>query len=336
VRTLRVAIVGAGLMGRWHAEAARRSHGRVIAVMDHDRQRAGRLASRFRDCRVLTDLDGALAIADIIHVCTPTASHVDIAARALKAGCHAVVEKPVSRVAAETEELLRLARSNRVLLCPVHQFLFQDGVRAALASPAMRTLRHVDFAICSAGAAGRADAVRDEIAREILPHPLSLLARMLPLDRLAQGTWSIRRVAPGELRALADFGGVTASIIISMTGRPPVNRMLLVGTESSVHVDLFHGFAATLAGGATRVQKLALPFRCASAVWRAAFLNLVRRAWHRETAYPGLRSLVARFYAAVRTGEGEPIPAGETLAVARTLEFLDGRVSEQSADSTTW
>ena len=40
-------VVGAGLMGGWHADAAVRSGGRVGAVVDRDLARAQSLAARY-------------------------------------------------------------------------------------------------------------------------------------------------------------------------------------------------------------------------------------------------------------------------------------------------
>ena len=47
---------------------------------------------------------------DLISICTRTDTHVDLAARALRAGKHVLVEKPVSLSAPEIQELDRTAR----------------------------------------------------------------------------------------------------------------------------------------------------------------------------------------------------------------------------------
>src|SRR5689334_10614548 len=103
-RTLRVAIVGAGLMGRWHAFSAARAGGSIVAVVDPNQARARRLASRSRAARAFSTLDGALERADVVHVCTPTAAHVAVIAQALDARRHVLVEKPLAPTVAETIE----------------------------------------------------------------------------------------------------------------------------------------------------------------------------------------------------------------------------------------
>src|SRR6476661_5561535 len=103
--SLRAAVVGAGLMGRWHAHAIGRVGGRVVAVVDPDTARAGALAARLPGSPVATP-DLARAVHDhgvqVVHVCAPLAVHEAITQQAIDAGVHALVEKPLANDAAAT------------------------------------------------------------------------------------------------------------------------------------------------------------------------------------------------------------------------------------------
>ena len=196
-----VVIVGAGLMGRWHAHAALRAGAEVRAVVDSDQERATHLARAVGGARASTSLTEALADGriDAVHVCTPLPSHESLAAEALAAACHALIEKPLAPDLAATHRLLGAARAAGRLLCPVHQFLFQHGVLRALEQlPSFGPLRHLDLRVCSAGADGRTSEARDEVALEILPHALALAARFCPTP-ITEGDWRLRRPRAGEL-----------------------------------------------------------------------------------------------------------------------------------------
>ena len=320
----RAIIVGAGLMGRWHADAARRAGATLVAIVDPEGERAQRLAARYRGAVAHERLEPALAGGgiDTVHVCTPLETHESVIRAAVVAGCHVLAEKPLAPTAAVTEELLGLAQDRGVLLCPVHQFLFQPGVlRAQATLAAIGPLRHLDAVACSAGADRAGDAERDRIAVEILPHPLSLIARFLPGD-LKVLPWTARRVAPGELRALGGADGVSASILISMRGRPTANTLTLIGEHGTARLDLFHGFCVIEPGRVSRARKILHPFDLATRTLIGAAGNLLRRAFRAEQAYPGLRELVVGFCAAALQRKNPPISAQETLAVAIAKDQL--------------
>lgn len=319
---LRAVIVGAGLMGGWHARGVVAAGARVVAVCDPDRGRAERLAARHRGCRAVAEFDEAIAAADVIHICTPTGTHHTLVAQALRARRHVLVEKPLAATAAATAELLAVAESHAVLLCPVHQFVFQDGVRAAAAGLAsIAPVVHLDFMICSAGAAGSDDATRDAVALEILPHPLSLVASLLP-GALSRMQWSARRPSAGELRVIGVADGVSVSMLVSMCARPTRNRLEILGARGSMRVDLFHGSVVSYGGAVSRVRKMTQPFTMAAADTAAAAVNLARRAIRRELAYPGLRRLLTEVYGAIGAGAPCPLPAADTLAVAEAREVI--------------
>ncbi len=325
-RPLRAAIVGAGLMGRWHADAVARCGHLVAVIVDTDRARATALARHARRADVCTSLELPCAPVDVIHLCTPLESHGPLVQTALQLGCHVIVEKPLASSAAETEQLLRLAGDHDRLLVPVHQFLFQRGVcQATEWLPSIGPLLHFESDVCTAGADRGTAVDRDHVVSDVLSHPLSLIARLVS-PNIADAGWHVRRPRPGELRADGIVGATTVSILVSAGGRPTMNAVRLIGAAGTIHLDLFHGFAVRLRGRATRSGKIAQPFLSGGAVVIGAALNLGRRVATREPAYPGLRELVRRVYDAVAGGGASPISPEETLAVARTRDEIVGHV----------
>jgi len=315
-------VVGAGLMGRWHADAIERCGGRVVAIVDSDPKRARALAAHHGSCGAHPDLSAALTqeSATAVHVCSPTSTHDLFACAAIDAGCHVLVEKPLAPTVAVTKRLLDRAAERGVLLCPVHQFVVQPGViRIGDVLPELGVVRHVDLVMCSAGAAHQSDSKCDEIAADILPHPFSLLERLLP-ERFSTFTWDLAHVAPGELRLWAEGQGLTAGILVSMSGRPTMNALRLIAERGTVHADLFHGFAVREAAGVSRARKILRPFALSASTLSMAATTLARRLIHSEPAYPGLRELVRRFYTAIADGGQSPIRPAETLAVAAAYE----------------
>jgi predicted dehydrogenase len=302
-------------MGCWHARALARTGGLVALVIDQDLDRARRLARRWRGCVAHSHLDELSAHSiRVAHICTPTASHAAVIQAALEAGCHVLAEKPLANDEPTTRALLRLAESRRLLLCPVHQALFQPGVRRTLAALDRLGPLHVDLVMCSAGAQG-CTAADDQLIAEILPHPLSFLARVVP-GVVDAGKWMISRAAPGELRATITAPSGTASILVSAHGRPTVNAARIIGERGTAHMDLFHGFALFQSGAVSRTRKAAQPLVYAAHLGRAAAWNLVKRAIRRHTAYPGLWELVSAFYGQLGPGGVSPISVQETLQVA--------------------
>ena len=317
--SLRAAIVGAGLMGKWHADAVRKIGGVVSIVADANPSRAYGFARDLGAGAASTGSVGAAlsaALVDVVHICTPPSDHPAIVRSALAAGLHVVCEKPLAETSATTAELHADAAERELLLCPVHQYLFQDGVmRVTRSLPHLGRLTSAAAVMSSAGADGGDDAARDQLAMDVLSHPLSLIARLMP-GSLSETRWNVTRALPGEMQAVAIYDGASLSIQISTRGRPPVNSLRLTGDLGTANVDLFHGFVSFDDVGTSRLGKMIHPFAASGQTVAAATSNLLRRASRREQAFPGLRELIRRFYAAVTTKGPSPVTAAESIAVA--------------------
>lgn len=311
-------------MGAWHGHAIRRAGGTVVAILDPNEDAARELARRHAGAQVFTrpdDLFGRTSL-DVLHVCTPEASHVALAEQAFQAGCHVLVEKPMARTQRECVRLLAAGGHAGRLLSPTHQFVFQKGVQRALGWVGhLGGLVHVEALFCSAGAAGAPPTAMDCVVADLLPHPLSLFHAFVP-GGLAGIEWHARRIQAGELRVLGVHGQTSLAMTISMQARPTACSMRLFGRQGTIAINLFHGYALRFSGRVSRVRKALQPLTHSGCECAAAAFNLASRWLHREPAYPGLNALVARFHQAVRDRSEPPLSRESILAVAQARDLL--------------
>ena len=316
--SIRAMIVGAGLMGRFHAKAAQRSGAHVCAIVDSDWQSAVRLAGRFQNCVATTCLSSALAQIepDVVHVCSPEPTHYQLAAQVAAAGAHALIEKPLASNTREVRELLELFHMAATFVVPVHQYALQPCVeKAARRCSSIGPLRQITFDIRSAG--GGTDPSRfDEIAGIILPHPLSLIQRLFPDHNLDSQGWGLTSQSPGEWIVSSTVGQTSIQIAISMNARPTAFTTRVFGDRGSLEIDHFNGFMVESPAASSPRHKIAFPFLLAGRQLVAASHNLAGRLVRREFAYVGLQSLVAAFYAAVQSGRPGDLPVTPTQVIA--------------------
>jgi predicted dehydrogenase len=120
-KTLNVAMIGGGFMGKAHALAYAAMpmffwpppaipHRKILVDIDADLARTG--AERLGFAESTADWKAAVTRKDIdvVDIVTPNDSHAEIAIAALQAGKHVICEKPLARTAAESKSMLDAAR----------------------------------------------------------------------------------------------------------------------------------------------------------------------------------------------------------------------------------
>ncbi len=324
---LPVAILGAGLMGRWHAHSARKAGAEIVGVADPELARAEAVA---RGGAVFGSLEALLdgAAPAVLHVCSPTASHGPAIETALSRGVHVFAEKPLAANAGETRRLCDRAAEAGLLVCPVHQYAFQGAVeriRGGLARAGAPTL--VEMRFHSAGAVGAEAGALPGIAADILPHPVSLAQRLWPGALPAPEAWAVTPMGPGGWQLTAPLGGALLRVELSLTARPTEASLAVRGDGGAWEADLFHGFARFRGGTATRATKTLRPLADGAGLFAMAAGNLGLRALRREPAYPGLVSLTRAFYAAAASAAPCPISAEEAVEAAAIRDMFLGRAA---------
>ncbi|HKP51049.1 MAG TPA: Gfo/Idh/MocA family oxidoreductase [Chloroflexia bacterium] len=118
----RVAVIGAGAMGRNHVRVLNDLPGvELVGVADADAETALRAARSFHtasyaDYRELFGVEKP----DAVVVAVPTAMHCEVVLHALQQGIHVLVEKPIASTEDEARAMLAVAESQGVVLTVGH------------------------------------------------------------------------------------------------------------------------------------------------------------------------------------------------------------------------
>lgn len=122
---IRTAIIGAGYIADWHAEALKVTNGaELTAVCDLSQSSANAFAEAY-GITAYTDLDEMIDadVCDAVHILTPPNSHAMLAEKCLHAGLHCFVEKPVALSHAETQTVVQAAEEAGKTFAAGHNFM---------------------------------------------------------------------------------------------------------------------------------------------------------------------------------------------------------------------
>ena len=249
-----VGLVGYGLAGRlFHAPYIAGVDGlRIRAIATADADRRARAAAEHPDADMVGSVDALLAHPDVevVVVATPNRSHASIGTRALAAGRHVVVDKPIAMTVPEAEALIEAAdRAGRIL--SVYQnrrwdgdfqtvrSLLDRGVLGPIDSLEARFERWGDVGPEWRESAGEAGGPHRDLGAHLVDQSLVLFgdaARVYSqMDRRRQGS----RVEDSTFVAIDHVNGVRSRLWTSLIAARPGPRLRIRGLAGEyLRVDL--------------------------------------------------------------------------------------------------
>ena len=136
MRTIKVALAGAGAFGIKHLDAIAQIDGaRVVSLVSRELGKTLEVAAKYGIGHVSTELKDSLALpeVDAVILCTPTQMHAEQSIACLTAGKHVQVEIPLADSLADAEAVAALARQTGLVAMvghtrrfnPSHQWVHQ-------------------------------------------------------------------------------------------------------------------------------------------------------------------------------------------------------------------
>jgi len=248
-------------------------------------------------------------------ICNPTSLHLPLALAAARAGCHLLLEKPVSHSLEGLDELSQVVRQQRLTVLVGFQFRFHPGlqrVKQLLEEGAIGAVVHAHahwgeylpawhpWEDYRQGYSARADLGGGVILT--LCHPLDYLRWLIGEVHTVSAVAGQRSGLDLDVEDTADItmqfaNGAVATVHLDYVQRPPAHHLEIVGQEGTIRWDN--------AGGTVHC------FRAAKGDWET---TSVPEGFERNTMF--LDEM--RHFLACVAGEEEPIV---TLADGiRTLE----------------
>jgi len=112
----RVAILGAGMIGDVHRRAATLAGAQILGVMASTPERSRQVAEEWGVEQAYGSIEEvAESKAEIVHICTPNASHVGYAVALMEAGKHVLCEKPLGISLADAQHAAEVAKDTGVI-----------------------------------------------------------------------------------------------------------------------------------------------------------------------------------------------------------------------------
>jgi predicted dehydrogenase len=260
---------------------------------------------------------------DAVAIATPPNTHYRLVARALLAGKHVLVEKPLATSVHEAEELVGLADRVGCTLMPGHTFIYSPPVNKVRELIHGGELGEVYFITSSRMNLGLYQP--DGVVCDLAPHDLSILLYWLgrPVRCVAAAGRSVLQPGVPETAFLTITfdGGVTANVQISWLAPRKVRQMTVVGSRRMIV------YEDTSADEAVRVYDRGLDFEHGEAPASFGEYQLTYRTGDivvpRLEAVEPLSLELKDFASSIKTGQAPRSHAHLGLQVVRALEAAE-------------
>lgn len=227
-----MAVVGYGYWGSKHVRVLSTMPDVAVTVVDSHVDRLEEASATYPSVeRTAPEIDDVLDRVDAVLVATPPASHAPVAMRALSAGKHVLVEKPLATAVEDAEAMVAAAAANDVQLTVGHTFEYNPAVRRLrdiIRSGELGRVLYVDSARLSLGLYQRDVNVIWDLA----PHDISITSFLLDELPVATSVWAHRNIGlwrEDVAYVRLDFPTTHAFVHVSWLNPDKVRRTTVVG-----------------------------------------------------------------------------------------------------------
>lgn len=237
---IRVGVVGVGYWGSRHVRVLRSTTGvgTVIGVDQRFAQIGDGRKEPEHGIAAYADIDDALSHVDAVIIATPPSSHAPLALKAIAAGKHVLIEKPMATTTDAARTLIEAAEAAGVVLMPGHTFEHNAAVHKLhdlVRGGHLGRLFYLDCARLNLGLY-QTDV---NVILDLAPHDISISNFVLGSRPTTVTVWGSRHVHP-EHEDVAylrlDYGdlGVRSNIHVSWLDPNKVRQITAVGSKKMV------------------------------------------------------------------------------------------------------
>lgn len=234
-RKVRVAVIGAGNMGRHHVRNyAMLPDMDLVGLADIDSS-AKKLADDNRTT-FYADYKEMIEKAkpEAVSIVVPTPFHAEVATYCLERGVHCLIEKPIASTVKQADELISLAEKNGLVLTVGHIERFNPLIRKLKELVDENKVGKITSIICQRVGGFPAVEPKTNVIIDLAVHDIDImnyLLKRLPDDIFAHGsrTHHSREVDSAEI--LLDYGNASGFIQANWLTPVKIRTISITGSE---------------------------------------------------------------------------------------------------------
>jgi UDP-N-acetylglucosamine 3-dehydrogenase len=239
---MKVGVIGAGYWGRKHVDEYSRLKGAELAwVADPSKEAREFCKSTYHVAHTTADYKELLkSDVEAVSICVDNKLHHQVAADALRAGKHVLVEKPLTLDSKTSAQLLALADEQDLTLAVGHIYRFNNAITKLRELAQDRYFGSI-FSIISRWTTLEKQSPPRDVVFDLAPHAFDILNFTLnewPTRITATGR-AFRRPSMEEMAFItAEFpSGVLAQIEVSWLLPGKVRTVEVMGSERAARID---------------------------------------------------------------------------------------------------
>jgi predicted dehydrogenase len=239
---LRIGVVGVGHLGSLHAKMySEISAAAFVGAFDTDKAKCDEVVSHYPGARSFSSLDELLANVDAVSVATVTSRHFEVAQRALNAGVHVLIEKPITQTVSEADELIALANAKRCIIQVGHIERFNPAI-LALESYDLRPMFIESHRLAQFNPRGTDVAV----VLDLMIHDIDVILSLVrsPVSRIDANGVAVVSESVDIANARLQFeNGCVANVTASRISQNKMRKMRMFQHNGYISIDFLQGLA---------------------------------------------------------------------------------------------
>ena len=319
---IKVGVAGVGHLGRLHASLYKDVRDAYLSgVFDTDKEKRDKLAAEL-GVRSFDSFEQLLENVDALNIVTPTSTHFELAKKAILAGKHVFIEKPITRSTNEAQQLIDLAaeKNCRIQVGHIERF-----------NPAMLALQDVqlDPMFVESHRLASFDPRGTDVAviLDLMIHDLDLILHMVksaPKKIAASGVGVVSSTIDIANARIEFENGCVANVTASRISNKKMRKMRLFQKDAYISVDFVEGFSEIF----YIPKEDSTPFQDGTLAFSLGKINEGENAreikynrLERKNINPLLKELTM-FVDAIRNGLQPPVTAEEGMAALKLANLV--------------
>ncbi len=238
MRSISTAVIGAGYLGKFHAEKfANLAESDLVAVVDIDIDRARQVAETC-GAKALSDYRDIVGNVEAVSVVVPTALHHQVAADFLQHDTHVLVEKPITVTVDQAQALIALARERNRVLQVGHLERFNSAILALRG-----TLSKPRFIESHRLAPFKQRGTDVNVVLDLMIHDIDIIQSLVraPLTQIDANGVSVLTREPDIANAHLRFeNGCVANVTASRVSMKSERKIRLFQHDAYISIDLMN------------------------------------------------------------------------------------------------